>query len=338
MARKVFIHVGPPKTGTSAVQHALRSYESTSLLYPQVGLWRDGSHHGLIYNFFGDFARPEVERADIGAMLAVICKQANAAPNKNLLISSEILPNYDVGAFIDLLLSKLGKVDWQPEILFVCREHFEVASSLYNQRVKDSVFLERRSPDQFLEEHLILLQYAPQIAKLRSINVPLTVLNYYPAENFLFRFLTHVQFEPMQGVVNQRRNVSLSIKGLIGTLGANVVAETMGDRDRYFEVLRRMRPFFEPSRFIFGARVAEMALRQTREDRRFLIDEYGLTLPPEFSDIPESRFFINEPQLNEIAAVTAELGEAGSAIVAVCSRYLEGVGDTAPFSIRQASP
>jgi hypothetical protein len=322
MARKLFMHLGPPKTGTSAVQHALRSYESTSLLYPQVGLWRDGSHHGLIYNFFGDFGRPEVERADISSMLAAICTQAAADPSKNLLISSEILLNYDVGVFADALLSGLGHADWQPEILFVCRDHFEVASSLYNQRVKDSVFLERRTPDQFLEDHLFSLQYAPLIRRMRNIGIPLTILNYHPAEDFLFRFLSYVGFGPMQGVVNQKRNVSLSVKGLIGTLAANVVAETIADRDRYFEAIRRMRPFFEPSRFIFGVGIVEAAFQHFSEDRLFLVEECNLALPPPFSEIPESKFSIEEEELGEIAAVTSGLGEAGRAIIAVCSRYV----------------
>jgi hypothetical protein len=71
-AGKVFIHVGPPKTGTSAVQHVMRTHDNSQVLYPKVGLWADGSHHNLAFNFYQDFQRPEAVRSDIVAMFALI--------------------------------------------------------------------------------------------------------------------------------------------------------------------------------------------------------------------------------------------------------------------------
>lgn len=58
--RRLLIHVGPPKTGTSAVQHYLRSEATPGLIYPEAGRWADGAHHNLVFNFFEDRSCPEV--------------------------------------------------------------------------------------------------------------------------------------------------------------------------------------------------------------------------------------------------------------------------------------
>ena len=53
MPRTLYLHVGPRKTGTSALQHILRNHDNSIVVYPKVGLWGDGSHHGLVFRFFG---------------------------------------------------------------------------------------------------------------------------------------------------------------------------------------------------------------------------------------------------------------------------------------------
>jgi hypothetical protein len=320
--RKLFVHVGPSKTGTSAVQHVLRTHDNSSVIYPKVGLWADGAHHNLVFNFYQDFTHPQVVRSDIHRLFAEIAAEASRYGG-DLLISSELLAHHDVGALIRALLPWLGGGPWDPEILVVCREHFGTASSTYNQRVKDAVVLERREPDAFLQGYAAQLVYAPLITELRRSGVPITALNYHPIEDFVERFLRHVGFAGREPILNELRNVSLSIKGLVATLAANNVAQTLADRDRHFAALRRqIRPFFAPSRFIFGRAAAEAADLGFRDDRLFLFEEFGIRLPAVDLAAQQDMFCINDRELNEIAIATADLGPEGEAIVAFARRYL----------------
>ena len=55
------MHVGPAKTGRSAIQHALVTAEDGPFSYPKVGLWSDGSHHNLVFSVFPQDRRPEAK-------------------------------------------------------------------------------------------------------------------------------------------------------------------------------------------------------------------------------------------------------------------------------------
>lgn len=48
MKRRLYIHLGLSKTGTSAIQGFFIDQGPTSILYPKTGRWPDGSHHKLV--------------------------------------------------------------------------------------------------------------------------------------------------------------------------------------------------------------------------------------------------------------------------------------------------
>ncbi len=322
LRRKLFIHVGPPKTGSSAVQHILRNHDNTVVVYPKVGLWKDGSHHNLVFNFYQDFRRAEVVQCSIQELFKKIDAET-CQSNLDVVISSEALANRDIDLFINALISSLGKTAWAPEIIFVCREHFERASSLYNQLVKDAHSMERRSPDDYLRQHAKGLCYASVLNDLKKSAFPLSVLNYHPAVDFVPRFMTHIGFTDSFLYKNERRNVSLSIKGLIATLAANMAAKTMDDRHRYFAALRRMRGFFASSQSIFQREAAIDADSLFREDRAFLLYEFGVTLAAPNLHECQCQFFLNHQQLKEIIVATQELGLEGEAIANVAHTFLK---------------
>lgn len=41
----------------TAVQQLFRNRPELGVIYPRVGLWVDGAHHNLTFNFFGGSAR-----------------------------------------------------------------------------------------------------------------------------------------------------------------------------------------------------------------------------------------------------------------------------------------
>jgi hypothetical protein len=100
--RKLFIHAGPTKTGTTAIQNFLRDYDGSQVLYPKTGQFGSGAHHNLVYNFLDDFSnsgavrddcesmfervaviQPVVRFADIDSRVASIARRPTLAPSCN---------------------------------------------------------------------------------------------------------------------------------------------------------------------------------------------------------------------------------------------------------------
>ncbi len=167
---RLFLHVGPVKTGTSAIQHVLRKHDDTVVVYPKVGLWADGAHHNLVLNFFNHFARPETERIDLDAAFVEIGASANRT-GKSVVISSEGLFHGDAGRFLDALLNAVGARRDEAEILVVHREPFARAASIFNQAVKDPHSRERRRPGDYLRAAAKSLLYAPVLSALGATGV-----------------------------------------------------------------------------------------------------------------------------------------------------------------------
>jgi hypothetical protein len=320
-ARKLFVHVGPAKTGTSAIQYVLSRQDNTQLVYPKIGLWADGSHHNLVFNFFGDYRRPEVVRENATELLARIRDDAAKAPG-NVVISSENFAGRDAGSFINALRSALGGLVDQAEIIFVCREHISLAASLYNQSVKDFFSCERRSPNEFLRERALFMRYRPEIERLQQTGFPVRVINYHPSDDLVLRFLRYVGFTALEGVKNEARNVSLSVKGLIGTLAVNNTAGSAEERADGFAALRKMRKFFAPSRFIFAPQTMQVVEPLLAEDRQYLHERFGIELPVPASGEMEDMFHLSASELQEIEAACVPLGGQARKIIDFAARYL----------------
>lgn len=312
MTRKLYLHLGLAKTGTSAVQHILRDHDGSIVCYPKVGLWSDGSHHNLVLNFFGDCKRPEMVREDVEQLFARIGEEARAS-ERNLVISSEILAGRrDIGDFIAALQRRLGDV--RVELLICVREHFERAASAYNQRVKDAIFGERRDPDLFLAGHTRALCYGNLLRRLRRSGFEAAVINYHPAENCVARVLTHLGFAAHQIPPVPVRNMSLSRKALVAMLAVNRIAVSPEQRNQLVTLLRGLSGFFAPSTFIFGPEAAAESERKFALDRKFLRRQFGIRLPAPGFPVSGNIFVIDEREFEEIETVARELGAAGAAL------------------------
>ena len=274
--RKLIFHIGPHKTGTSAIQNVLREGGHPNLLSPQVGLWVDGAHHGLVFNFYRDFSRPDVPRLDVSIMLDELGRQAAASSAATVLLSSEELGGRDLKPFHEAVLAALPPADWQTEILFTCREHFERASSLYNQRVKDAVIGLTSMPDAFLDVERNALCYRPALEALKADGFRVRVLDYHPASTFVTRFLSHLQIEAPEGYGDQFVNVSLSPVGLVAMLGINTLAPNLETREAAYALLRPYPQLWARSTDIFGQEIRQEVAPLFAEDRTYLEREFGV--------------------------------------------------------------
>ena len=317
--RTLYLHVGPPKTGTSAIQHALRTHDDSVVIYPKVDLWADGAHHNLAFNLLQMQPRPETVKRDRAELLDELARCFGAS-DRDIVISSEALFGHaKLGQFIETLASVSGG-PIAVDIIVVCREHFGRVASQYNQQVKDPVLMERGTPDDYLRRAATKITYIPQLRALRRMGLAATVIPYEPAATLVARFLTHVGFPQDRIPGAAARNVSMSRKALIATLAANNVAADIAARNRYFDALRKMRQFAAPPGSIFGAEAASNADEHFCSERQRLAEEFGVALQPPC--VHGAGLYLTSAELEEIRTATVSLGTDGEAIVRFASGFL----------------
>lgn len=313
MARTLYLHLGPAKTGTSAIQHILSCHDGSVVLYPRVGLWPDGSHHNLVLNFFGNFQRPDVIRENPEDLLAQLRHEARAS-DRNLVISSETLAGHrNLGKFIAALQEAIGG-GCRVVLVVVTREHRERVASLYNQRVKDAVTGETRGPDAFLTEHPERFCYNDLLRRLQKSGLELIVLNYHPAEDFVARCLALFGFAPDQIPPAPRRNVSLGRVALVATLAANRAMESREERARFDAVLSRIPNRFAAGDTLFSKEAVASVRDVFRTDRRFVRQHFGVKLPKPAKTEHTGTLALGEQEVDELITALHELGAYGARI------------------------
>jgi len=292
----------------------------TGVLYPKVGLWPDGSHHNLVFNFFGDYSRAEVVREYASELFARIASEA-AASSRDVLISSESLAGHNrAPEFISALLARMGG-GFRPEIIFVVREHFERASSVYNQQVKDRATRERRDPADFLKARAKRLCYAPMLQNLARANCQLTVLSYHPAGDFVKRFLGHVGAAPDSSGEAAMHNVSLSTKALIATLAINRAVSSDLARNEMLAAIYALPGSFEPSKSVFSTDALALTEPVFERDRQFLHRNFDIELktPRSGSVTP---FSLSEMDMEELTSALQGFDSRADAVRQEMVRYV----------------
>ena len=328
MTRKLFVHVGPRKTATSTVQSFLRDHPNPAVVYPKVGLYSDGSHHKLVYRYFGENrqATRNLQEVTVDSLFKDVAIEA-ADPQANILISSELLSDAsrDVGSFTRALLPYLGLSPADVRVVFVVREHFARAASWYNMQVRAPKRLgaqQLKSPDEFLDRHAPDVCYESLVRRLKDSDLPFVAINYQPSETLARRFFQTVGIPESELPADvERKRVGLSAKGLIAAMATNRVARTARERRRMFDAFATLSGAREAAGFIFGRESAERAELLFARDRDYLLAELGLTIDP-----PDREFactlVLRQPELDEIAHIAAGFGPAGARIVKVAARYL----------------
>ena len=321
MARTLYLHLGPAKTGTSAVQYILSRHDSSIAFYPRVGLWPDGSHHNLVLNFLEDYQRPDLVRNDPQAMLVQIGEAARAS-SRDIVISSEILAgSKKIADFVAAVQAAIGE-ECRVVFVVVAREHRERAASLYNQRVKDAVLGETRDPDEFLVDHPERFCYTNMLRRLQKTGYEIKVLNYHPAEDYAARCfaLFGITQELLPSV--PRRNVSLGRLALITTLAANRATQSREERAEFDAVSKRIAGRFGQGEIYFsGGAVAEVISIFTA-DRKFLRNRFGVKLPKPKPVNQQNSFSVSESEFMSLAGVIQDLGEYGSRILKEVRKFV----------------
>lgn len=334
MARTIFVHVGPTKTGTSAIQSIMSRHDDSILVYPKIGMTKLGSHHDLVYSLCGKHGRRKGPNAGTVPANAQELLQGIAdcwrKSRLDLMFSSEVLAGpvsgrkvrRNISSFVDALTDSLRGENFVVEILFVCRDHFERAASTYSQRLKGTYSNEKRSPDEFLTRYAEGLLYAPLGRELARTGFKVTALNYHPSQSFVPRFLAHVGFEVRQVPHTKPTNVSLSTKAMIAKLAANRMLPEEADRITFSKALRRKSGYRAASRFIFGQGAAAEVENRFCADRLCLEREFGVRIPDPQAETRENVFFLDATELHDIAGAAEHLGTRGQVVVDAASQFL----------------
>jgi hypothetical protein len=306
LSRKLYIHVGPRKTATSAIQRLLSAHDNSAVIYPKTAVGGEGNyhgHHGLVFTYFKDKKRSLSENME--SLFANVADEAGKG-NKNIILSSEILESKDVGAFVNALLPYFAQ-QIDVEILFTCREHFSRAASLYNFRLRTRGSSERRDPDQFLREYGNKICYEPMARNLRAKGFAVTALNYHPSDTWVRRFLTHIGFPEDKIPEIKNALVSQSPKLVIASLAVRKIVRSEGAQLDIMKRFKHMPGQRAPSGFIFSPDTARAVDKIFAIDREFIRREFGVHLvPPDLSAVT-NELSLDETDFDEIVAAAERL-------------------------------
>jgi hypothetical protein len=150
--RRCWLHIGAPKTGTTAIQRFLEANQdllpALGFAYP-IAARRAGGHHDLAFltgSGYPDWAVPQDQTLE--ALVAALRAEIEAGPATTILSSENFYLLCEPAAVLDLMV-RLGFPRGTVTVVVYLRRQDEAALSWYNQAVKAQGFAGS------LEEHLM---------------------------------------------------------------------------------------------------------------------------------------------------------------------------------------
>lgn len=299
--RTLYVHVGPPKTGSSASQALLRDGGVPDILYPRTGQWQDGAHHMLTFGLAGVERRGDVEIPPPAETLDALVREV-AASDADVVVSSEGFTPKTLRLFLERFApDRLGFA--RVRVIFVLRDPVELAASRYNQGVKDPEHGERRDPDRFLVETQRQMCGAELVAAFAAASPAFTLVRYHPAESFLTRFAAAIDRPDTPIPERLWRNRSMGGKALLTLVAANRLAADAAGRRAFFDTLRGDKSFgiWSGDSFPFSPEALATTAPVFDEDRRAVAEATGVAPAPYE---PPARIALTAP---DVAAMHAHL-------------------------------
>lgn len=327
LARKLFVHVGPMKTGTTAIQEILANHDNSIVLYPKIGLSKNAHHH-LVHNYRGkDHQVRHCATLPRGQLLDAF-SAATRESARNVVVSSEWLGTHATAAcipqFMHALANRVAGGRPEVEILVACREHFDRAASVYGQKLKTG---EQSAPDDFIKSNADILCHAPLITSLRRTGFKVVPLSYHPSRDWVMRFFTYLGFAPEQIPRPSTANQSFAPWVLIARMAINNVL-TAGDEETASlkrQIVNRLRKPDEsclPAQFLFSRSVAEELKERFDGDRAYLMRKFGIELPVPKIATMENKFFMDHESFKKVESAVKLAGEHAKEILKIVSPYV----------------
>ena len=165
--RRLTVHIGAPKTGSTFLQRLLhgnreRLLREQGILYPEVSL-RGFGHHDLAFLLGGGYPDWAIPQDKSLATLAAELRTAVAAHRGDIILSSEDFYLYPQPEGLLRLLHDSGALDGRElRILVYIRRQDEAHESWYNQTVKAQGAT--HGLEEGIERDFVLWDYSAQLA------------------------------------------------------------------------------------------------------------------------------------------------------------------------------
>ena len=204
---RLFIHIGHPKTGTTAIQTFLlenrKALKEERILVPQAGVVA-GGHHGLTRNWYGVRAREDRSQHELAALL----QEAQGGAYDTVVISSEGFIQENPAE-----LARLFRDAFDVFVIYYIRRQDLVAESVYAQRVRSYIQMAVQTPRELLP---LLVPHYLKIITRWSLAFGPDHLRVRPFEKAAFQggsllgdFLTLIGSDPARHpTADQRRNAA----------------------------------------------------------------------------------------------------------------------------------
>jgi hypothetical protein len=268
------MHLGPSKTGTSAIQGFFRDQGPTSILYPETGRWPDGSHHKLFFAFDGKTQYGTIDIPPWEQLCQQLHKEISSS-DKDILISSELSSL----EFVKALESLLARHELDIHLILAVRNPLERAASAYNQNVKDPVIGLTENPDEFLFKRKMDFSFKPLYQKWSALNLPIIVLPYKDELPLIQRFCAAigVSVEVLNHI--KRPNKSIGGAALLALLIANKLLNNETQRRAFFTQLREDASFkvWKGHAFPFSEKACYDFFSAVKADIEWIVDKFAFT-------------------------------------------------------------
>jgi hypothetical protein len=172
MKKNLYLHIGLPKTGTSAIQKFLvDNYEKLkneyNLYYPDFGRWVDGSHHEIAFALSPNPYKTMKGHNEQLAYLKELEQKIINSKCSNILLSSECFHLYNNDNFINQFAKH-----YNVKIICYLRRQDAFLESIYKQEVQDIVFKENRSFQQYKDAKKERLYYFAFLKRWEKLTSP----------------------------------------------------------------------------------------------------------------------------------------------------------------------
>jgi hypothetical protein len=172
--RRLVLHVGSHKTGTSAIQRWLNDNRDRlrlqGWLYPAAGQWPDHSHHAWPLAL-SDSIPNAGQRAQFSELVEAAESELLMTRAGNVVLSSELFEKYPLkGVDLSLLEDFAKRIDAKVEIVVFFRRQDLLIESVFKQWVKDSDRRLSIAPVTFANNYRNRLNYAEIARVWRDLN------------------------------------------------------------------------------------------------------------------------------------------------------------------------
>jgi len=213
--KQLYLHIGLPKTGTSAIQNFfilndLLLEQKYNLLYPRFGRWSDGSHHNIAFALSNN---PFCEMKTIKEQVAFLSELDNLISESSatrVLLSSECFQMFDNEVF------KNFASHYYLTIICYIRKQDDYLESIYSQNVRDSTMRERRKFSQYFSSFTEQLFFSKLLDKWKLFENQTYIVKEYNKKYFLNNniiddFLDIFEIKNEKIFITEKRKINVSL-------------------------------------------------------------------------------------------------------------------------------